>query len=74
MSVQRLPECRDRIGSPAYQLEAGLRHAVSENVSIFGEYRWTQSEASKISGGGATAHQNFSNNALLAGVTYHLGE
>ncbi len=58
---------------PAYQLEAGLRHTISNNVSVFGEYRWTQSEASKISGGGATAYQNFSNNALIAGVTYHLG-
>ena len=56
---------------PAYQLEAGLRHRVSKHVSLYGEYRWTQSETSKLEGGGATGHQNFSNNALLAGVTYN---
>ncbi len=59
---------------PAYQLEAGLRHEISDDVSIFGEYRFTQAETSKISGGGASGHQHFSNNALLAGVTYHLGQ
>lgn len=59
---------------PAYQLEAGLRHEISDDVSVFGEYRWTQSESSEISGGGASARQNFSNNALLAGVTYSLGQ
>lgn len=56
---------------PAYQLEAGLRHRVSKHVSLYGEYRWTQSETSKLEGGGATGHQHFSNNALLAGVTYN---
>lgn len=58
---------------PAYQLEAGVRHRLSKKVSIFGEYRWTQAAVSRISGGGVSANQHFSNNALLAGVTYHLG-
>jgi opacity protein-like surface antigen len=59
---------------PAYQLEAGLQHQLSNKVSLFGEYRYVQSEANTISGGGISAHQHFSDNALLAGVTYHFGE
>ena len=59
---------------PAYQLEAGLRHKISDDLSLFGEYRFTQSEASKISGGGMTGHQHFTNNAVIAGLTYHFGD
>ncbi len=53
---------------PAYQAEAGLRADVSQKVSVFGEYRFSQSEAADID----TAHQHFADHGLLVGLTYHL--
>jgi OmpA-OmpF porin, OOP family len=59
---------------PAYQAEAGLRSDVSDKVSVFGEYRFTQSEAQQLSDGNPeAAHQHFSDHGLLAGLTYHMG-
>jgi OmpA-OmpF porin, OOP family len=59
---------------PAYQAEAGLRDDVTDRVSVFGEYRFTQSEAADIADGNASpAHQHFSDHGLLAGLTYHTG-
>jgi opacity protein-like surface antigen len=55
---------------PAYQAEAGLRADVSQKVSLFGEYRFSQSEAAEID----DAHQHFADHGLLAGLTYHLGQ
>jgi opacity protein-like surface antigen len=57
---------------PAYQAEAGLRAAVADNVSLFGEYRFTQSESATLRNAGVEAHQHFSDHALLAGVSYNL--
>ena len=57
---------------PAYQAEAGLRAAVADNVSLFGEYRFTQSEAATLRDASAVAHQHFSDHAVLAGVSYNL--
>jgi opacity protein-like surface antigen len=59
---------------PAYQAEAGLRSDVSDRVSVFGEYRFTQSAAADIQDGNPQdAHQHFSDHGLLAGLTYHMG-
>jgi opacity protein-like surface antigen len=55
---------------PAYQAEAGLRANVSQKVSVFGEYRFSQSEAADID----AAHQHFADHGLLAGLTYNLGQ
>jgi opacity protein-like surface antigen len=59
---------------PAYQAEAGLRTDISPKISVFGEYRFSQSEAADLSSGGVSAHQHFADHGLLAGLTYHLGE
>lgn len=58
---------------PAYQLEGGLRYDISPDVSLFGEYRFSQSEAARLSDANAIADQHFSDHALMVGVTYHLG-
>lgn len=75
-----LQEVGARIGAlhgqnwePAYQLDAGLRHQISKDVDLFGEYRFSQSEASHLDGGGLSANQHFSDHAILAGLRFHLG-
>ncbi|HEY2071767.1 MAG TPA: outer membrane beta-barrel protein [Rhizomicrobium sp.] len=55
---------------PAYQAEAGLRTDINDKVSVFGEYRFTQSEAQEI----ADTHQHFADHGLLAGLTWHMGQ
>lgn len=59
---------------PAYQAEAGLRTNISDKVSLFGEYRFSQSEAANLSLGGTDMHQHFADHSILAGLTYHMGE
>lgn len=59
---------------PAYQLEAGLRKDLTPQISLFGEYRFSQSEAAKWTGPTDFANQNFSDHLLMAGITYHLGQ
>lgn len=59
---------------PAYQLEAGVRHDIGDHFSIFGEYRYSQAEAAQLRNGPNLANQHFSDNAILTGITYHLGE
>lgn len=59
---------------PAYQLEGGLRDDLSPQTSIFAEYRFTQSEATKLTNSVDLGNQHFSDHLLLAGVTFHLGE
>jgi len=65
---------QDTDWKPAYQAEAGLRTDLSQQVSLFGEYRFQQSEATDLSSGGASAHQHFADHGLLAGLTYHMGQ
>lgn len=65
---------QDSDWKPAYQAEAGLRADVSQKVSVFGEYRFSQSEAADLSNAGVSAHQHFADHGLLAGLTYHMGE
>ncbi|HEY5338472.1 MAG TPA: outer membrane beta-barrel protein, partial [Rhizomicrobium sp.] len=65
---------QDTDWKPAYQAEAGLRTDISQKVSLFGEYRFSQSEAADLSDAGASAHQHFADHALLAGLTYHMGQ
>jgi opacity protein-like surface antigen len=59
-----------RAWEPAYQAEAGLRTEVSDHASLFGEYRFSQSESVTLSDGTDSAHQHFSDHALLAGVSF----
>jgi opacity protein-like surface antigen len=59
---------------PAYQAEAGLRTNISDKVSLFGEYRFSQSEAANLDLGGANVHQHFADHGILAGLTYHMGD
>ena len=61
---------QDADWKPSYQAEAGLRADVSQKVSLFGEYRFSQSEAAQMD----DAHQHFADHGLLAGLTYHLGQ
>jgi OOP family OmpA-OmpF porin len=65
---------QDHDWKPAYQAEAGLRDDVSDKVSLFGEYRFSQSEAADLSDAGVSAHQHFADSGLLAGLTYHMGQ
>jgi len=62
-----------RAWKPAYQAEAGLRGDLSQQVSLFGEYRFSQSESAAMNNGVDLAHQHFSDHGLMAGLTYHLG-
>ncbi len=55
---------------PAYQAEAGLRTDISDKASLFGEYRFSQAESVTLSDGADSAHQHFSDHALLAGVSF----
>jgi opacity protein-like surface antigen len=57
---------------PAYQAEAGLRTYVSDNVSLFGEYRFSQSESVRLSSLVDSANQHFSDHAVLAGLSFNL--
>ena len=57
---------------PAYQAEAGLRTEVSDHVSMFGEYRFSQSGSVTLADATDTAHQHFSDHALLAGLSFRL--
>ena len=59
-----------RAWEPAYQAEAGLRTDVSDRASLFGEYRFSQSESVTLSDGTDSAHQHVSDHALLAGVSF----
>jgi opacity protein-like surface antigen len=62
-----------RAWKPAYQAEAGLRD-VTQNVSLYGEYRFSQSESASLDNGSDLAHQHFADHGLMAGLTYHLGQ
>jgi opacity protein-like surface antigen len=63
-----------RAWKPAYQAEAGLRSDLTQNVSLYGEYRFSQSESASLDDGTDVAHQHFSDHGLMAGLTYHLGQ
>jgi opacity protein-like surface antigen len=63
---------KGRDWEPAYQAEAGLRTDVSEHVSLFGKYRFSQSESVTLSDPTDSAHQHFSDHALLAGLSFSL--
>lgn len=59
---------------PAYQLEAGLRYAVSPDLEWFGEYRFQQAEAAKFDGVSDYANQHASANLFNVGLTYHFNQ
>ena len=63
---------RGRAWEPAYQAEAGLRTDVTDNTSLFGEYRFSQSESVTMADATDSAHQHFSDHALLAGLSFKL--
>jgi len=58
--------------SPAYQAEAGLRHDLTEQASLFGEYRFSQAESVSLNDGPDIARQHFSDHALMAGLSFKL--
>jgi OOP family OmpA-OmpF porin len=58
--------------APAYQAEAGFRQGLMGNVSLFGEYRYSQSESVTLSDASTTGHQHFEDHALLAGLTFKM--
>ena len=58
--------------SPAYQAEAGLRTDLTDQASLFGEYRFSQAESVTLNDGPDVAHQHFSDHALMAGLTFKL--
>jgi len=55
-------------------MEVGLRYDLSPQMSLFGEYRFSQSEATKLSDATDIAHQHFSDHLLTIGLSYHLGQ
>lgn len=57
---------------PAYQAEAGLRTDIAPNTSLFGEYRFSQSESVTLADATDSAHQHFADHALLAGLSFKL--
>ncbi|HTP76867.1 MAG TPA: outer membrane beta-barrel protein [Rhizomicrobium sp.] len=57
---------------PAYQAEAGLRTDITDQLSMFGEYRFSQSESVTLADATDTAHQHFSDHGLLAGISFKL--
>lgn len=57
---------------PSYQAEAGLRTDVTDNASLFGEYRFSQSQSVTLADATDSAHQHFSDHALLAGLSFKL--
>jgi OmpA-OmpF porin, OOP family len=61
-----------RAWEPAYQAEAGLRTDVTDHASLFGEYRFSQSESVTLADAADSAHQHFADHALLAGVSFKL--
>jgi opacity protein-like surface antigen len=65
---------RGRAWAAAYQAEAGLRDDITDQVSLFGEYRFSQSESVTLADPTDSAHQHFSDHALLAGLSYRLAE
>jgi opacity protein-like surface antigen len=59
-----------RAWEPAYQAEAGLRTDLNDKASLFGEYRFSQAESVRLTGGGDSANQHFADHALLAGLSF----
>ncbi|MBV9044026.1 MAG: porin family protein [Alphaproteobacteria bacterium] len=57
---------------PAYQAEAGLRTDLGRRTSLFGEYRFMQSESVTLASATDTAHQHFAAHALLTGLSFKL--
>lgn len=62
------------VWQPAYQVEAGVRHDIGHNLSLFAEYRYSQAESTRLSNGVDYGNEHFTDHALLTGITYHLGE
>lgn len=65
-----------RAWKPGYMLEAGLRDDITDQLSLFGGYRFTQAESVRMTDPTIpdTATQHFSDHVIMAGLTYHLGQ
>ena len=63
-----------RAWKPAYQARAGLRDDLTDQMSLFGEYRFGQSESVKLTGPADTGHQHFSDHLLMAGLSYKFAQ
>ena len=61
---------------PAYELEAGLRDDLTNQLSVFGGYRFSQAESATMTNPALpdTATQHFSDHLLTAGLTFHLNQ
>jgi OmpA-OmpF porin, OOP family len=58
----------------AWQLLAGLRKAISENVDLTLDYKYfNEANVQLIAQNGATLNSNFRSHSLLAGFTYNFG-
>jgi OOP family OmpA-OmpF porin len=57
---------------PMYQLRAGASYNLSSDVSAMLEYRWQQSDNAKLVLAGDPTKQQFDNNGLILGLTYHM--
>ena len=55
-----------------HQAEAGLRTDVTDNASLLGEYRFSQAKSVTMGHATDSAHQHFSDHALLAGLSFKL--
>lgn len=57
---------------PAYQVEGGLRDQITPNLEMFGEYRFSQAAAARLTGIDDSANQHFADHLFSVGFTYHL--
>jgi opacity protein-like surface antigen len=64
---------RGRAWMPAFQAQ-GLPDDLTDQVSLFGEYRFSRSESVSMTDPTDSAHQHFADHALLAGLSYRLTE
>jgi opacity protein-like surface antigen len=65
---------RGRAWKPAYQARAGLRDDLTDQLSMFGEYRFGQSESVKLAAPTDVGHQHFSDHLLMAGLSYKFAQ
>jgi len=58
---------------PAYQLRTGARFEITPHSGLFVEYRFAQSASLKLSDAATAAKHEFSEHAVMLGITFHTG-
>lgn len=58
---------------PAYQLRTGVRYDLARSSALFVEYRFSQSQAVKLSDASATVNHDFAEHALMVGLSFRTG-